>query len=86
MDDVAKVTDALGQDHEALAALCRIAGSNVIIPRPRHEALMAALAALEQCVDDFGETGQCVCQYAKEQAIAALAKVSAAGIGREEKT
>ena len=57
-----------------------------IIPYAQHAALMAVLTALEQCVDDFGETGQCVCQQAKEQAIAALAKASAAGIDREEKT
>jgi hypothetical protein len=29
--------------------------------------------ALDQLVDDMGETGLCVCQAAKEQAIAALA-------------
>lgn len=53
---------------------------NVTIPRAEYEALRAAAKALEQCVDDFGETGQCVCLQAKREAIEALAALRATGL------
>lgn len=51
------------------------------VPRAQYDALIAAAEALEQCVDDFSAfaDGKCVCQQAKEQAIAAIAALVAAG-------
>lgn len=59
---------------------CRLARETVTIPRSQYEALMGVKEALEQCVDDFGETGRCVCQQAKQEAIEALASLRSAGI------
>lgn len=50
------------------------------ISQAQHDALIRVAHALAQCVDDFGETGQCVCPQAKEEAIRALAALSAVGI------
>jgi hypothetical protein len=44
------------------------------------DAFLRVPRALKQCVDDFGETGQCVCLQAKEEAIASLTALRDTGI------
>jgi hypothetical protein len=70
--DVGLIATLINGRQDAHQALVRITA--------QHEALMKALWALDQCVDDFGETGKCVCQSAKEQAIDALEACRSAGI------
>ena len=59
-----------------------LGGPHVRMVPSAFAALITAARALDQCVDDFGlfPDGKCVCQQAKDEAIAALAGLKAVGI------